>query len=384
MVFIIRKRLISCVLLLAVLCPGFKASAVDAPDTSAACAILMDGSTGEAVCEKHPDRIMLIASTTKIMTALVVLESCDISETVKIKREWTGIEGSSMYLKEGEELTVEDLLYGLLLVSGNDAAVALACHVSGSIDAFADKMNEKARSLGLSSTSFKNPHGLDAEGHHSTARDLGIITMAAMENETFAKIVSTTDAVVSGRALTNHNRLLREYEGVTGVKTGYTKSAGRILVSCAERDGLRFICVTISDPDDWNDHKNLYDWAFSSFHRERAISSDEELEIAVISGTSDTVTAKAAEDYTLLLKNDDSLTYLYEAPKFVYAGVSMGDTAGSVTVFKNGERLKTTPLVYSETVEADETIKLTPYEKLIRALFGDKIQVSLWRREYRN
>ncbi|MBR6259730.1 MAG: D-alanyl-D-alanine carboxypeptidase [Oscillospiraceae bacterium] len=382
--FITKKRLIACVLLISLLCPGLNATASDAPSCSAACAILMDGETGEAIYEKHPDKIMLIASTTKIMTALVVLESCDISETVRIKREWTGIEGSSMYLKEGEELTVEELLYGLLLASGNDAAVALACHVSGSVEAFAEKMNEKARSLNLASTSFKNPHGLDAEGHHSTARDLGVITMAAMENETFAKIVSTTDAVVSGRALTNHNRLLREYEGVKGVKTGYTKSAGRILVSCAERDGLRFICVTISDPDDWNDHKNLYDWAFSSFRRVRAISSDEEIEIAVISGTSETVTVKAAEDYTLLLKNDDSLTYLYEAPKFVYAGVNMGDIAGSVTVFKNGERLKITPLIYSETVEADETIKLTPYEKLIRALFGDKIQVSLWRREYRN
>jgi len=372
-VLILKKRLTAAALALTLLTLGAPVSrALGAPENSAACAILTDAASGETLYEKHADKLMRIASTTKIMTALVVLEHCALSEEVTIERGWTGVEGSSMYLAEGETMTVEDLLYGLLLASGNDAAVALACHTAGSVEAFAELMNERARSLGLISTSFRNPHGLDEEGHYSTARDLAAITRAAMENETFARIVSTSETEAAGRQLQNHNRLLREYEGAVGVKTGYTKSAGRILVSCAEREGLRLICVTIADPDDWNDHKGLYDWAFGTFYRTDALGPDAmAFEIPVISGAAPAVTVRAERDFSLLLTRDDTLSLRTEAPKFVYAGVTAGDEAGRVIVSKNGERLGTVVLRYGSSVPVDETQKLSAAGRFLRALFGD-------------
>ncbi len=189
---------------------------------------------------------MLIASTTKIMTALVVLENCSPDDQVKILPEYTSVEGSSMYLKAGESYTVRDLLYGMLLVSGNDAATALAYYCGGSIAGFAEMMNAKAREMGLTNSSCKNPHGLDADGHYSSAEDLAEITREAMKNELFAKIVGTKTYTIGEQTYMNHNKLLWNYDGMLGVKTGYTMAAGRSLVSCAERNGLRLICVTLS------------------------------------------------------------------------------------------------------------------------------------------
>jgi D-alanyl-D-alanine carboxypeptidase (penicillin-binding protein 5/6) len=170
-----------------------------------------------------------------------------------------------MYLKPGETLTVGDLLYGLMLASGNDAAAALALYVAGGVDAFAELMNGKAAALGCTGSHFVNPHGLDADGHYSTARDLWRIAREAMNNETFRAIVSTKYISAAGRSLNNHSRLLWSCPGAVGLKTGYTESAGRSLVSSAERGGMRLICVTLSDPDDWDDHTNLYDWAYGHY-----------------------------------------------------------------------------------------------------------------------
>ena len=202
-------------------------------DNAARAAIVVHPETGAVLYEKNADERLGIASTTKIMTALVVLEHCALEEPVEILPEYTAVEGSSMYLRAGETYTVEELLYGLMLVSGNDAAVALACHTAGSVEAFADMMNDQARALGMTDSAFQNPNGLDAEGHYSTARDMAKLACAAMENETFRTIVSTKSTTVDGQTLVNHNRLLRSYNGAVGVKTGYTKTVGRTLVSCA-------------------------------------------------------------------------------------------------------------------------------------------------------
>lgn len=232
-----------------------------AVSVSATSAILMDAESGEVLYEKDADRQMRIASTTKIMTALVVLERCDLQEIVTVRPEHMA-EGSSMYLKPGEEVTVETLLYGLLLCSGNDAALALADYCGGGVDRFVGWMNEKARQLGMSGTSFANPNGLDADGHYSTARDMAILAAYAAENPTFVRICSTKTATIDGRTMSNHNRLLKTVEGCIGMKTGYTMAAGRTLVSCAQRDGFRLVAVTLQDGNDWVDHAALYDEGF--------------------------------------------------------------------------------------------------------------------------
>ncbi len=225
----------------------------------------MDGPTGEILCEHDAQARCLIASTTKIMTGLLICEDCELSQEISVPPEAVGIEGSSLYLKAGERVTIENLLYGMMLRSGNDAAAALAIAHSGSIEAFAERMNVRAAQLGLKDSHFANPHGLDAPEHYASARDLARLAAAAMENEDFARVVSTKEYRFGTRVLTNHNKLLWRYEGAEGVKTGFTKAAGRILVSSAKRQGRRLICVTIHAPDDWNDHEALLDAAFSRF-----------------------------------------------------------------------------------------------------------------------
>lgn len=237
----------------------------DAPHCSAQHAILMDADTGAVLYEKDADTPSLIASTTKIMTGLLICENCDLDEKVTVPPEAVGIEGSSVYLRAGEVLSVRDLLYGMLLQSGNDAAAALALHLCCSIEAFAGQMNEKAQELGLTNTHFANPHGLDAEDNYGSARDLASLTAYALKNPDFAQIVSAGSYRAGERYFTNHNKLLWRCEGAIGVKTGYTKKAGRILVSAAERNGRTLICVTLSAPDDWNDHCALYDYGFSQY-----------------------------------------------------------------------------------------------------------------------
>ena len=232
----------------------------EAVEVSATAAVLLDADTGQLLYEKTGAEQRLIASTTKIMTALVVLEQAGLDDTVTVTRDHMA-EGSSMYLKPGETVRVEELLYGLLLCSGNDAALALtAC--AGGPEPFVALMNEKAAALGMTRTSFANPNGLDAEGHYSTARDMAVLAAAAMEEPTFRRICSSRSVTIGQRTMENHNRLLRQVEGCIGLKTGYTKAAGRTLVSCAERGGCRLIAVTLRDSDDWADHAALYEYGF--------------------------------------------------------------------------------------------------------------------------
>ena len=257
------KRIFQIALILCVLFSVFTLQA-KAVSTSAASAILMDAGSGEVLYEHNADAQKLIASTTKIMTALVALREGALSDTVTVSREAAYTEGSSMYLREGEELSLETLLYGLMLCSGNDAAVAVAQHVGGSVEGFVERMNDTAQELGLRSTSFANPNGLDHEQHYSTARDMALLAASAMKDPTFRRIVSTKSVVIEGRTMTNHNKLLSMEEGCIGLKTGYTRAAGRTLVSCVERNGRRLIAVTLQDGNDWADHQALFDFGFSA------------------------------------------------------------------------------------------------------------------------
>ena len=232
----------------------------EALEVSATAAVLMDADMGQVLYEKNGDRQMLIASTTKIMTALVVLEHAAPDDVITVTPDHMA-EGSSMYLKAGETVRVEELLYGLLLCSGNDAALALT-ECAGGLTPFVALMNEKAAALGMARTSFANPNGLDADGHYSTARDMAVLAAAAVENPTFRRICSSRSVTIGQRTMENHNRLLRQMEGCVGLKTGYTQAAGRTLVSCTERDGCRLVAVTLQDGNDWADHAALYDYGF--------------------------------------------------------------------------------------------------------------------------
>lgn len=232
----------------------------EALEVSATAAVLMDADMGQVLYEKNGDRQMLIASTTKIMTALVVLEHAAPDDVITVTPDHMA-EGSSMYLRAGETVRVEELLYGLLLCSGNDAALALT-ECAGGLTPFVAMMNEKAAALGMAHTSFANPNGLDADGHYSTARDMAVLAAAAVENPTFRRICSSRSVTIGQRTMENHNRLLRQVEGCVGLKTGYTRAAGRTLVSCTERDGCRLVAVTLQDGNDWADHAALYDYGF--------------------------------------------------------------------------------------------------------------------------
>ncbi len=235
--------------------------------TSARAAALLDADTGSFLYAKNENERLSMASTTKIMTAIVAIENAELDRIVKVDDRAIGIEGSSIYLKKGEEMSIKSLLYALMLRSANDAAAALAYEISGSIDNFSLLMNGKAGELGLSDTNFENPHGLDSKNHYTTAHDLAIISAYALRNPAFKEISSTRkieiDSSEQTRLLVNHNKLLSRYDGCIGVKTGYTKKSGRSLVSAAQRGDKTLVCVTINAPDDWNDHKKLLDYGFS-------------------------------------------------------------------------------------------------------------------------
>ena len=346
------------------------------PEVSAKSAVLVDGKSGRVLYGKNIDERMLIASTTKIMTALVALEHGNIDDEIEIPVEATLVEGSSMYLKAGEKYTVRDILYGLMLVSGNDAAEALAIHVSGGDEAFAVLMNEKAKELGMENSSFANPHGLDDPLHYSTAEDMAVLMIAAMENQQFREITGTKSYVVKEQTLVNHNKLLWRYEGANGGKTGYTMAAGRTLVSSASRDGKHLIAVTLSDPDDWNDHMNLYDWGFANFEYKRIDSGKEYTRLPVISGYADSVGVAPDCEFKVLAEKDAQLSFSFELPRFVFASVRAGEHAGSLWVMSGDVQLGLVELYYTETVELEHGVKLSALERLRRTFDAEEFRAS--------
>lgn len=361
-----KRTIFALLCALAMLFPCAPRAYAAGTDNAAQAAIVVHPETGTVLYEKNADARLGIASTTKILTALVVLEHCALEEPVEILPEYTAVEGSSMYLRAGETYTVEELLYGMMLVSGNDAALALACHTAGSVQAFADMMNDKARALGMTGSAFQNPNGLDAEGHYSTARDMAALTCAAMANDTFCTIVATERVTVGGQTLVNHNRLLRCYDGAIGVKTGYTKATGRTLVSCAQRGATRFVCVTLSDPDDWNDHMRLLDWAFENYAY-RAVAGDASVyAVPVLSGTVQVCAAVPEEPAYLLVHPDDPVVLKTELPRFAFAPVEQGARAGTLTATGPDGQSVSVALCYAEPAALDPDVKITPLARLGR------------------
>ncbi|WP_128894569.1 D-alanyl-D-alanine carboxypeptidase family protein [Longirhabdus pacifica] len=243
-------------------------------------AVLIDVTSGRVLYERNADKRMRIASLTKVMTAIVAIEHGDLSDKVTVSRNAEGVEGSSIYLQTGDEMSLEHLLYGLMLRSGNDAAVAIAEHVGGSLDGFVYLMNEKATELGMENSTFKNPHGLDADGHLSTSKDVAKLTAYALKNEAFQNIVKTKSVRVPDpeedwdMIWRNKNKMLSRYEGSDGVKTGYTVSARRCLISSATRNNQQLAVVTLNDPNDWVDHANLLNYGFETYPLRSLVEED--------------------------------------------------------------------------------------------------------------
>lgn len=338
---------------------------VKAEAVSARRAYVLDAVSGRELFVRNPDERSLIASTTKIMTALIVCEQCNVLDRMRIPKEAVGIEGSSMYLKEGEVLTLQELLYGLMLSSGNDAAVALAIYCGGTVEGFAELMNDKARNLGLTGTHFENPNGLDSPGHYSTARDLAKLAAYAMKNPIFYKTVSAKSVRIGERCLTNHNKLLWKLEGADGVKTGFTKAAGRILVSSATRQGRRIIGVTIDAPDDWNDHCQLLNEGFARYQDTQIVQAGQRVSVQeVLGGDARRIEVLAAEDFSYALAAEECPQLVLPGPGFVYAPAVEGAEAGFAYVLINGTVIGKVPVVYGATVEQEAEEQKGFWQKL--------------------
>ncbi len=342
-------------------------------DISGKSAVLIEAESGEIVYEKNANIRLPMASTTKIMTAIIAIENNNLDDSLKIPKCAVGIEGSSIYLNEGEELTVRELLYALLLESANDSSVALAYKTCGDVSKFADLMNQKASELGLENTHFTNPHGLDDKEHYTTASDLAKITAYAMKNPIFAEIASTYKMNIplnngeGTRVLVNHNKLLRSYEGAIGVKTGFTKRSGRCFVSCAERDGVKLICVTLNAPNDWRDHATMLDYGFERYESVNlADTGDYLLELNVINGRKSTVLATNFEPLRVTLKKGThNISARVEYNRLLSAPIYEGQELGEIVFYNNDEKIGATKLI------ALENIKDIQYKNFFERLFGN-------------
>ncbi len=331
---------------------------VSALDVSARSAVLIEESSGDIIFEKNANERMSMASTTKIMTALVALEHGQLDKKVSIAEGACGIEGSSIYLTAGEVLTLEDLLYAVMLESANDAAAAVAYEIAGDIDSFSEMMNETAAKIGLLNTHFTNPHGLDDEEHYTTALDLARLTAYALKNEQFRTIVSTYKRQIplrgdeGVRVLINHNKLLRLSDDVIGVKTGFTKHSGRCLVSAAERDGVCVIAVTLNAPNDWNDHLAMHDAGFAEYSSVTLAEQGEfTVEIPCVGVDGGYVILQNRDELTLCLKNGTEITHGVIASRLLFPPVEAGQVLGKVVFYASGEEIGSVPLYATNQVD---------------------------------
>ena len=366
-------RRVFAAVLTAVLLTGLSAQAAEV-DTSAVSAVLVDASSGRVLYEKNAHELRLIASITKLMTALVAVESHpELSDVVTVKAEWlAGAEGSSIYLTAGEELTLEELLYGMLLESGNDAAQVVACYCAGDVETFAQWMNLRAADLGMKNSHFINPSGLNADGHYSTAYDMALCAMACMDNEVVAQIVATKSITFGTRTFTNHNKLLNLYDGCVGLKTGYTELAGRTLVTCAERDGQRLIAVTLTDPNDWDDHMALYDYGFEHYPLSELCVAGQLVRTLPVTGSLVRfVGVTPITTVTYPLAGTETVEAELELPDGVAAPVTAGSIAGRLNFYLDGTRIASTYLIYAQSAPYDLFAQKSLPQRLWEFLRGE-------------
>ncbi len=340
---------------------------VSAVENSALSSIVINGRTRSVIYFKNAYSRLPMASTTKIMTALILAECNTPDKTVTVTAPMVAVEGSSMGLRVGDTVTYNDLMYGILLCSGNDAANTVALSISGSVEKFSDLMNKKAAELGLKNTHFVTPSGLDADGHFTSAYDLALLSSFALENEYFKQVAATKSITLnyggSSHYLSNHNKMLKIYDGAIGVKTGYTSKAGRCLVSAAERDGIMIIAVTLNDGDDWNDHKRMLDYGFE---KSKSVLTDYSCPTSISCIGSDVGHIKISSlSASVGISNNDKLEYVTYLPNFFYGTVLAGDKVGYTEVFSNGYKILTLDILAEESTVITENSN-TIFEKIIK------------------
>lgn len=332
---------IFCLLFSVIFVMTFAVSAgAEEPGVSAKACVLIEEKTGRVIFEKNSGEKLPMASTTKIMTTLLCLESGGLDDEFVVDSNAIKVEGSSMGLMEGDVVTKRALCYGMLLPSGNDAANAVAIKLGGTFENFASIMNERAAEIGMTRTCFVTPSGLEGEGHGASAYDMALLAREALRNPDFAEICSQRKAKVKfgnppyERWLVNTNKLLNMYDGVKGVKTGFTDEAGRCLVSACERNGISFICVTLNDKCDWDDHMKMYDYGFSRL-KSSELGFNDIINIPVVGG--DTELMPAASDEKIIFGSDgmseNKITFRIYAPQFLYAPIKAGDAVGEVRYY---------------------------------------------------
>ena len=342
--------------LVGALCPVARAAG---PEVSAQSAVVLTADTGTVLFEKDGHTPRPVASTTKIMTALLALEAAQErgDPLVDITQEMVAVEGSSMGLQAGNSISLTGLAAGMLLASGNDAANAAALYLDGSLESFAARMNQRAAALGMEDTHFVTPSGLDGEdaqglGHLSTAYDMALLARAALEDQAFRQLCSSPSLAVEFAepvkrvTYTNHNKLLTQYQGCVGVKTGFTKEAGRCLVSAAERDGALLIAVTLNAPNDWQDHTALLDYGFSQVEPYQLAGGDVRLTVPVVGSPVEVVSLRGSNggEVTLPLGQGAQVERVVHAPKFLYAPVEAGEQVGEICWYLEGQLLGSAPL----------------------------------------
>ena len=347
------------------------------PEVSASACVLMEAQTGEILFEKNAFEKRSMASTTKIMTTLLTIESGDLDTEFVVDTDAIHVEGSSMGLVENDIVTKRALCYGMLLPSGNDAANASAVAVAGSIPEFAKLMNARAEEIGMTRTCFVTPSGLEGEGHGSSAYDMALLTRTAMQNEIFRSICCQSEARVKfgnppyERTLYNSNKLLKMYDGVIGVKTGFTDEAGRCLVSACERDGIELICVTLNDRNDWNDHMAMYDYGFSEVQA-MTLDAPDNLEIPVVGGNIDKLRLYTENSLMIGMKDgmEQNISVKVRHAPFVYAPIQEGDAIGELEYYYKDTKITSVPLLSADSTEKAVQPELTLFDKFRQWLNG--------------
>lgn len=350
------------------LCASFCINNVSAVSVSAKSAVVIDADTNEVLYGKNQDEVLSMASTTKIMTAIIALEYADLDRDIEILKEYTLVEGSSMYLSEGEQIKMIDLIYGLMLMSGNDAAVAIAHETTGNYEEFILLMNEKAKELGLENTSFQNPNGLDDMGHNTTAYELAIISSYALKNEQFCQIVSSQYYKDDIRTMKNHNKMLWLSEDSIGVKTGYTSQSGRCLVSASAVNDKVLICVTLDAPSDWADHLELLETSFSKYNTYTLHKKDDEFEkINILGGHLEENLVLFNEDINLFLTQEqyEKLEIEIYAKKINYAPIKKDEIYGKIVYNIDNVEIYQSELIFANDINYEQQEELSIMEKFI-------------------
>ncbi len=355
------KKIFIYLIVLLLIFPVINVSALESIDTSAKACIVVEATSGRVLAGTNKDDKLPMASTTKIMTALLAVEQGNMEDVVEISPNASGIEGSSIWLSAGEKLKLKDLLYGLMLSSGNDAALAIAEHIGGSIDEFIVMMNKRAAQMGLKNTNFMNPNGLPSNDHYTTAYDLAMISATAIQNPIFREIVSTKYQTIPweagdyDRVLKNKNKLLWTYEDANGIKTGYTKQAGKCLVASAMKNGMQLVSVVLNDGDMWDDSINLLDYGFENYEMCSIIEVGEELgSIPVSDGLKESINIFAANDFKYPMKKGEQFNKKVVLEQGLKAPVKSADKVGYIEIFVSNESVGYQDVYAGEDVERND------------------------------